>query len=186
MISEASSGPAGATLRPVAEREHPAAKAGRFVRAAGRAGAAAVREYERQSAARPKPAPAAPAPMPAALPTTDLLGRTVFAGFVAALVALVLVALRVENLVGAHEPRLVFRLVLAGILAFESLLLLSNWRGLNQRLGQRLLTRMWGPRGAVTRREKAFARALRDALTLVGIAFLAAAVFELLAATVGS
>jgi hypothetical protein len=38
----------------------------------------------------------------------------------------------------------------------------------------------------VTRREKTFARVLRDVLTLIGIAFLAGAVFELLAATVGS
>lgn len=172
----------------MANPEHPAAKAGRFVRAASKAGAAAAREYERQAAARPKPAPAPTSalPMPAALPTADLLGRTVFVGFVGALVALLLVAFRVQTLIGAHEPKLVFELVLTAILALEALFLLSNWQGLNQRLGQRLLTRMWGPRGAVTRRERAFARALRDALTLLGIAFLAGAVFELLAATVGT
>ena len=44
---------------------------------------------------------------------------------------------------------------------------------------------MWGPRGAVTRRERFFARGVRDVLTLLGIIFLAAAVFELLVATVG-
>ncbi len=38
----------------------------------------------------------------------------------------------------------------------------------------------------MTRREKTFAAVLRDGLTLVGIAFLAGAVYELLAATVGS
>lgn len=169
----------------MAEREHPAAKAGRFVRAAGRAGAAAVREYEKQATARPQPAPTPAPPPPPAIATHDLLGRIVFGGFIAALAALALVALRVETLIGSHGPRLVFRLVLAGILALEALLLLSNWAGSNQRLGQRLLTRVWGPRGAATRREKAFARVVRDALTLVGIAFLAAAVFELLAATIG-
>ena len=44
---------------------------------------------------------------------------------------------------------------------------------------------MWGPRGAMNRREKTVARVCRDLMTLLGIAFLAAAVFELLTATVG-
>jgi len=38
----------------------------------------------------------------------------------------------------------------------------------------------------MTNRERMFARVLRDGVTLAGIAFLAAAVFELLAATVGT
>ena len=37
-----------------------------------------------------------------------------------------------------------------------------------------MLTKMWGARGAVTRRERFFARGLRDVLTLLGIIFLAA------------
>jgi hypothetical protein len=115
-----------------------------------------------------------------------VLGRAVFVGFAVALVMLALVALRIETLLGSHSVTLVFRLAAAAILFFEAYLLTSNWRGANQRLGQRLLNRVWGPRGAVTRREKTFARALRDALTLIGIAFLAGAVFELLAATIGS
>jgi hypothetical protein len=173
----------------VAEPEHPAAKAGRFVRAAGRAGLAAARELEKQSAARPKPAPpvpVAPPPPPPALRTKGVLGRAVFVGFVLALVALALVGLRIDSLVGAHDAKLGFRLTTAGVLALEGYLLTGNWRGANQRLGQRLLTRVWGPRSAVTRREKTFARIVRDALTLVGIVFIAAAVFELLSATVGS
>jgi hypothetical protein len=170
----------------MSEREHPAAKAGRFVRAVGLAGAAAAREYERQAAARPAPLPAPRPPTPPAMPTDGLLGRTVFLGFLAALVALALVALRAETLIGSHDPRLIFGLAAAGILGLEALLLTSNWRRSNERLGQRLLTRVWGPRGAVTRREKAFARVVRDALTLVGIAFLAGAVYELLALTIGS
>jgi hypothetical protein len=81
--------------------------------------------------------------------------------------------------------KLIFRLVLAGLLLVEAALLLSNWRGANQRLVQRVLTKMWGPRGAMNRREKTVARICRDALAFVGLAFLAAAVFELLTATVG-
>lgn len=173
----------GDTLSAVSEREHPAAKAGRFVRAAGRAGRAAAREYERQSAARPAPVTAALLPPPPPpLRTGGLVGRTVFVGFVVALALLVLAALRVETLVFAHGARAIFRLVSAGILFAEGALLTSNWRGSNERLGQRLLNRVWGPRAAVTRREKAFARLVRDGLTVLGIVFLAAAVFELLSA----
>ncbi len=67
----------------------------------------------------------------------------------------------------------------------EAALLISNWRQSNERIGQRLLNRAWGPRGPMNRREKMFARIVRDALTLLGIGFLAAGVFELLVATVG-
>jgi hypothetical protein len=168
------------TLTSVAEREHPAAKAGRFVRAAGRAGMAAARELERQNAARPEPVPVVAPPPPPALRTAGLVGSIVFAGFFASLVAFVLVILRVDTLVGSSSDRLVFRLVVAVVLLAEAALLTSNWRGANQRLGQRVLNRMWGPRGAVTRREKTFARLLRDAITLVGIAFLGTAVYALL------
>jgi len=176
----------GDTLCRVAEREHPAAKAGRFVRAAGRASLAAARELEKQAAERPKPAPVAPAPPPPAPKTTDLLGRTVFAGFVAALITLALVALRVDSLIGTRSVKVGFQVVAAAILFGEAYLLTSNWNGSNQRLGQRLLNRVWGQRGAMTRREKTFAHVVRDVLILVGIAFLAGAVYELLVATIGS
>lgn len=175
----------GDTLWAVPEREHPAAKAGRFVRAAGLAGAAAARELERQSAAKSEKQTERQPPPPA-LNTTGLLARTVFVGFLLSLTALVLAGLRVDSLIGGGDARLVFRLVVASILFVEAYFLTSNVRASNQRLAQRLLTRVWGRRGAVTRREKTFARIVRDALTLVGIAFLAAAIFELLSATIGS
>ena len=109
-----------------------------------------------------------------------------FAGLVASVVAFLLVVLRFETLLGStHAAKLTIRLALAGILFLESALILSNWRGANQRLVQRLLNRMWGPRGAMNRREKTFARVARDLLTLVGIIWLGAAVFELLTATIG-
>jgi hypothetical protein len=153
------------------------------VRAAGLAGRAAAREYEKQTAARPRPVEAAPPPP---LATRGLLGRAVFVGFLLALLAAALVALRVDSLIGSHGPRLVFRVALVALLLGEALLLTSNWRGASERLAQRVLIRVWGPRSAVTRREKTFARLLRDSCTLVGIAFLAAALFELLSATIGS
>jgi hypothetical protein len=169
----------------VADPEHPAAKAGRFVRAAGRAGLAAARELERQASANPAPARQEPPPPPAAR-TSGVVGQSVFVGFLVALVTLALVALRLDTLIGAHSARLAFRLGAAAILLAEAYLLTANWHGANQRLAQRLLTRVWGSRAAVSRREKSFGRVVRDALTLVGIAFLAAAVFELLSAILGS
>jgi hypothetical protein len=48
-----------------------------------------------------------------------------------------------------------------------------------------MLTKMWGPRGPANRRERFFARALRDVLTLIGIVFLAFGVFELLVGLFG-
>ena len=38
---------------------------------------------------------------------------------------------------------------------------------------------MWGHRGAMNRREKTVARMVRDVLALLGVAFLAAGVFQL-------
>jgi len=178
----------------VAGREHPAARAGRFVRAAGRASAAAAREFEKTTGDRPtaKPAarqPPAPAPLPPPpppFPTGSFIGRTVFVGFIAAIAALSLVGLRIDSLIHSAPTRLGYRLILIAILTGEAGLLLRNWRGATQSLGQRFCNNVWGHRGAETRREKAFARAVRDVLTLIGIGFLAGAVYEILAATIGT
>jgi hypothetical protein len=170
------------TLTPVSEPEHPAAKAGRIVRAVG---LGIAREIEKRADAPPKARPE-PLPPPPPANTRGIVGRLVFAGLVGSLIAFLLVVLRFETLLGStHDAKLTVRLVLAAILFLEALLLLTNWRGANQRLVQRLLNRMWGPRGAMNRREKTFARICRDGLTLVGIVWLAAAVFEFLTATVG-
>jgi hypothetical protein len=80
--------------------------------------------------------------------------------------------------------RTVVRLVLGFVLLLEAALLTSNWNRSNERTGQRLLTRVWGPRGADNRRERTFARIVRDVLTLIGIIFLAAGVFAVLTAFV--
>jgi hypothetical protein len=166
----------------VSEPEHPAAKAGRFVRAFG---LGIARELEKRADAPPKPKPE-PLPPPPPADTHGFVGRIAFLGLVGAVVAFLLVALRVETLLGStHNAKLIVRLVLAALLFVEAGVLVTNWRGANQRLVQRLLNRVWGPRGAMNRREKTFARICRDTLTLVGIVFLAAGVFELLTATVG-
>jgi hypothetical protein len=170
------------TLTVVSEPEHPAAKAGRLVRAVG---LGIARELEKRADAPPKARPEPPPPPPPEN-TRGVVGRLAFLGLVAAAVAFLLVVLRIETLFGStHDVKLIFRLVLAGLLLVEAALLLSNWRGANQRLVQRVLTKMWGPRGAMNRREKTVARICRDGLAFVGLAFLAAAVFELLTATVG-
>jgi hypothetical protein len=172
----------------VSEREHPAAKAGRFVRAAGRAGRAAAREFEREQR-MPVPASHVEAREPLQPPpparTGGVLGVTVFVGFLLSLLAIAVVGLGVETLVHGGS-RLAVRLVAAAILFAEATLLTSNWRGSSERLGQRLLTRVWGPRAAVTRRERGFARVVRDALTLIGIVLAAAGLYTLLNAALGS
>jgi hypothetical protein len=170
------------TLTSVSEPEHPAAKAGRLVRAVG---LGIARELEKRADAPPKAQPEPPPP-PRPANTGGFVGRLVFAGFVASILAFLLVALRFETLLGStHDVKLTIRLVLAAILFLEAFLVLSNWRGANQRLVQRVLNRVWGPRAAMNRREKTFARIIRDVLTLVGILWLAAGVFELLTATIG-
>jgi len=50
---------------------------------------------------------------------------------------------------------------------------------------RRALSDAQGTRGAVTKRERFIARAVRDVLTLLGIGFLAAAVYQLLVGTIG-
>lgn len=170
----------------ISEQESNASKAGRFVRAAGIGLRASARELSqgieeaREQQAQAAAAAPPPPPPPPAQKVGGPIGAAVFYGVVVGLVAFLLVVLRVE-MVLSGPARTGFRVAVAALLFLEAYLLLANPRGANQRLGQRLLTRAWGPRGAVTRREKAFARAVRDALTLVGIAFLAAGVFELLA-----
>lgn len=144
-----------------------------------------ARELEKRAEAPAKPKPE-PLPPPPPANTGGFVGRLVFAGLVGSLLAFLLVVLRFETLLGSsHDAKLTVRLVLAALLFLEAFLLLSNWRGANQRLVQRLLNRVWGPRGAMNRREKTFARICRDVMTLVGIVWLAAAVFELLTATIG-
>jgi hypothetical protein len=182
----------------VPEQEHPAAKAGRFVRAAGNA---ISRELEKQAAKPPrvKSVPSAPpraaappkvpppnvaAPPPPPVPTGGFLGRAIFLSFVVSLFAFLLVVLRVE-MVFKSTPKTVLQLTLGVILLTVAFMLMSNWQRTNQRLVQRLLTRMWGPRAAMNRRERFFAGAARDGLKVLAIAFLALGTLEILGATVG-
>jgi hypothetical protein len=162
----------------VADPKHPAAKAGRFVRAVG---LGIARELEKRADAPPKAKPEPPPPPPP-MPTTDVYGRAVFVAFVAAAIALGLVMTHLEKAVPTHDAKQVLRIVLTVALACGAFVQLTNYRQANQRIVQRLLTRIWGPRGPVNRRERSFARLCREVLVLVGIAWLAGAVFELLVA----
>jgi hypothetical protein len=166
----------------LSDKEHPAAKAGRYVRAAG---VVLGREVDRRAAAAAaKPAPAPPPPPLPPVPTTDLYGKAVFGTFIGSLVALLIVMLHGED-VFTGSARTIAHLALGVIMLAEAALLTSNWRRANERIGQRLLNRVWGARSAENRRERMFARVVRDALTLIGIAFLAAGVFAVLVATIG-
>jgi hypothetical protein len=170
----------------LADKEHPASKAGRYVRAAG---IVIGKEIDRRSAAAAEkaaaPPPPPPPPPPAPVETHTFAGRWIFRLFVLSLVVLGLSVLHLDELLPSQGGKIV-RLSLAALLGFSALVLLTNWNRGNERIGQRLLTRMWGPRAPVTRREKFAARAVRDVLTLVGIGFLAAAVYQLLVATIGT
>ena len=162
-------------------KEHPAAKAGRYVRAAGIVVGKEIDRRAESAGARPAPVAAPPPPAPAPARTDGALGRGVFWFFLLALAVLGLTILHFADLVPS-DGRTVVRLVMAGILGTEAFLLISNWHRANDRISQRLLTRMWGSRGPANRRERGFARILRDGLALLGIGFAAAAVFQLLVA----
>ncbi len=161
------------------KKEHPAAKAGRYVRAAGIVIGKEIDRRAEAAAAKPVPAaPPPPPPPPAPAPTEGVVGKGVFYFFVLAVVVLGLTILHFTDLVPS-SGRSITRIVLAGIMFAEAFLLISNWRRANERIAQRLFNRMWGPRGPVTRRERTFARIVRDVLALLGIGFLAAGVFQL-------
>jgi hypothetical protein len=165
----------------VANPEHPAAKAGRLVRAVG---LGVARELDKLADAPPRERPK-PEPAPPPVKTGGIVGTAAFYVFLGGVLAFLLALLKADDVVGG-TAQTVIRLVLAGILLFAALVLISNWQLASDRVGQRLLGRVWGPRGAANRRERFFARRVRDVLILVGIAFLAAGVFEFLKATVGA
>jgi hypothetical protein len=169
----------------VPDKEHPASKAGRYVRAAG---IVVGKEIDkRAAAAAAKPAPAPPAPPPPPPPpakTRTFTGKAIFVYFVASIVVLVLTFLRAADDIPTGAQRIV-RLCFSAILLFEAFLLLTNWQQANERIGQRLLTRMWGDRGPANKRERAVARVVKDGLTLLGIAFLAGGVYSGIVAFVG-
>ena len=129
----------------MADKEHPAAKAGRYVRAAG---IVLGKEVDRRAAA----AAARPAagrlrrPLPRRRLRTDtFVGRGVFRFFVVSLVVLGLSLLHFDRLLPGRSQRSCGS-SLAVILSSEAFLLITNWQQANERIGQRLLTRMWGPR----------------------------------------
>jgi hypothetical protein len=145
-----------------------------------------ARELEKRAeAAPPAAARPEPPPPPPPVPSGGFVGTVTLYAFLASLGAFVLAVLQVDSLFSG-TPKTVFRLVLGCVLVLAAALLTTNWQLASERLGQRALTRMWGPRAAANRRERFVARRVRDVLTLVGILFLAAGVIEILRATVGT
>ncbi|HEX4520145.1 MAG TPA: hypothetical protein VH063_11250 [Gaiellaceae bacterium] len=168
----------------MADKEHPASKAGRYVRAAGIVVGKEIDKRAAAAAAKPPPPPKAPPPPPPPpAATTTFAGKAIFRYFVFSLILLGLTLFHVADYVGGAER--IVRLTLSALLLIQALMLLTNWHQASDRIRQRLLTRMWGHRGAANRRERAVARIAKDGLTLFGIAFLAGAVFQLVVAFVG-
>ncbi len=167
------------------DKEHPASKAGRYVRAAGIVVGKEIDKRAAAAAAKPPPPPREPPPPPPPpAETTTFAGKTIFRYFVFSLVVLGLTIFHAAHYVPGEAQRIV-RLAFSGVLLVQALLLITNWHQANARIGQRLLTRMWGHRGPANRRERAAARVVKEGLTLFGIAFLAGAVYEFVVAFAG-
>jgi hypothetical protein len=99
---------------------------------------------------------------------------------VASLVAFVFVFVHIDDVIPG-TGKTISCLVAGGLMLIEAGLLTSNWNGANDRLGQRLLSRLWGARGADNRRERFVAGIVRNVITLIGIGFLGGAVWAFLA-----
>lgn len=121
---------------------------------------------------RPQPPPPSPKP---------LLDRFLWWGFLVAVVATGLAALNVDA-VTSGTTKLVIRLVLGGVFLGVSLLLLTNWQRASERLVAKLMKKFWGMDHPVTRSGRFMRRIAKDLMTLLGILWLAIAVFEILRA----
>jgi hypothetical protein len=196
----------------VDDKEHPASIAGRYVRAAG---VAIRKEKERLAAESAKraaeaaqappaaappvaappqavapPPPAAPAakPKPAAAPppaARPIVDRLLWWGFLIAVASTAVAALNVDT-VTSGTTKVVIRLTLGGVFIFVSLMLLTNWQRANERLVARLMKKFWGMDHPTTRSGRVVRRIARDLMILLGNAWLAIGVFEILRAVVNT
>ena len=101
------------------------------------------------------------------------------------IVATALAALNIDML-ASGTSKVVVRVVLGGIFLSVSLVLLTNWQRANERLVARLMKKFWGMDHPVTRSGRFMRRIARDLMTLLGIAWLAIGVFEVLRALVNT
>jgi hypothetical protein len=196
----------------MAEKEHPAALAGRYLRAAG---VAIQKELERRAgesekakaqpatagdatapdarAAQAQPeAPAAGEPSPAAarrarrakppLEPKPFVDRLLWLAFMVAMLSLALSGLQVQMLASGTAETVV-RLVLGIPLVVVAILVLTNWQRANERLVARAF-RAWGIESPTTKSGRLVRRFARDAMTLLGIVLLSVAAFQLLSAVV--
>jgi hypothetical protein len=130
------------------------------------------------AAATKKPSGRQAAPPPSPKPMLD---RLLWWGFLIAVVATGLAALNIDTVMSGTS-KLVLRLALGGIFLGVSLLLLTNWHRASERLVAKLMKKFWGMDHPVTGSGRFMRRIARDLMTLLGIVWLAAAVFEILRA----
>jgi hypothetical protein len=179
----------------VAEKEHPAAVAGRYLRAAG---VAIQKELERRSSeseetkaqapAQPQEAPPSPAAARRArrqkppLEPKPFFDRVLWAWFMLALLALALSGLQIQ-MVFNGSTQTVVRLVLGIPLVLVAILVLTNWQRANERLVARAF-KAWGLEAPTTKSGRFARRFAKDLMTLLGIVLLSVAAFQLLSAVV--
>ena len=194
------------TLSSVPDKEHPARTAGRYVRAAR---IAISNELERRSAEAeqrvaqaPEPArePAAEAPPPRAAPPTTAPPRTrrtarpapppkpfvdrlVYYGFLLSLLAAGLVPLQLQTL-ASGSVRLGYLLGIGSVLILVAVPILTDWQQSKERLTARIFKKIWGLDAPVSRSGRLMRKIGKDVMTMVGIAWLALGLYEILRAFV--
>jgi hypothetical protein len=194
----------------VSEKEHPAATAGRYLRAAGiaikkererlaaesaakrAAEAAAAPQQASQAPAQQAVAPAAPAPAapkraprkaPPAPPPNRFLDRLFWLGFMVAAIASALALLNIQMITSGTAQDLV-RLVLGGIFLVFAGALLLNVGHAKDRVLATMTKKLWGLEQPTTRMGRFMRSMAKDVLTLLAIAWLAIAVYEILTVVV--
>jgi len=140
-----------------------------------------------QAAPAPPPPPPAQEPARAArsapqpLPRKPIVDRLIYFTFLLSVLAVALAALQVQ-MVTSGDVRVGIRLVLGGVLILSAIPLLTNWQDTRRRLTNRFFRKLWGLEEPTTRSGRVMRKIAGDLLTLVGIAWLAFGVFEILRA----
>jgi hypothetical protein len=187
----------------VSEKEHPARTAGRYVRAAGiaikkererLAAESAARRAEEAAQAPPPPAQATQAPQqpaaqqqaspptrpqPHAPPPSRFLDRLFWIGFVITVIATCLALLNIQ-MVTSGTAQDVVRLVLGGIFLAVAAMILLNVGHAKERVLAQVTKRLWGLEHPTTRTGRFMRSMAKDLMTLLAIAWLAIAVYEIL------
>jgi hypothetical protein len=185
----------------MSEKEHPARTAGRYVRAAGiairkererlaaesaakrAAEAAEAQQQAAQAPPQPPPQPPPAAPRAAQPPPSRFLDRLFWFAFIVTIVAMCLALLNVQMLTSGTAEDLV-RLVLGVIFLVVATTMLLNVGHSKDRILTTLTTKLWGLGHPTTRMGRFMRAVAKDVLTLLGIAWLTIATYEILTAVV--